>query len=419
MASYHHIVRGLGAAGLCLSALAASPEPSAWKTSASVAFKESFDDNIYLQDVGARARQESWISTFIPNVKLAFQPTPAFNATLAYAPEVNLFHSDDDENFTLHRVTLGGGGTSGRTSWRLDNSLQWIAGSDLGPRYPELGGAPAAGGPAVRNRRDAAIETGKLSLTHTIGCWFLRPVVTAYVHDFQTRQKTTLEDPFYQNFVDRNDFNGGVDAGLNVAPGLAAVVGYRYGRQDQAELFGNPLRYDNSYHRVLAGLEGTVNGWLKLNLSLGPEFRTYGDHVAATFQETDRVYLYVDASATLTPTTNDTLTLTAKRFEQPGFTGRSTYDDSTYAILWRRKLSAQWTIGLGGQAYNTEFLLPAVRNDWIYSGNALLACAVTKQFSAELSYGCDFGENAVAGLNAPAREYRRQIVALGLSYTLK
>lgn len=389
---------------------------SPWSFSASLSAKETFDSNVYLQELGPDADKESFVTTIIPSVGVAYKGTHALGITLSYAPEINRFHSESSESFVLHRAGLNFSGKANQTTWELVNGLIVIDGDDEGLIYVAPGDVPAAGGPAIRDRRDAIIYRGGFKLTHSFERWFIRPAVSAYVHDFRTAQKTT---PGYLNFVDRSDFNGGADAGFDIGKNTYVVAGYRYGAQDQDQLFPeiNPARYDNSYHRALFGVEGKPRSWLKLAVSLGPEFRTYGDDVPANFSQKHRTYLYVDSVITLTPSKADTITLSAKRFEQPGFGGRSTYDDCTYSVNWLRKLTDKLTVGLGGRAYQTHFLKPAVRNDWIYTGNVLASYAFTKQFSGEISYAYDDARSEIS--SKPGREYTRHVGAIGLKYVFK
>src|SRR5690606_11888828 len=118
---------------------------------------------------------------------------------------------------------------------------------------------------------------------------------------------------------------------------------------------------------VLFGIEGRFTSWLKGSVNLGPEFRRYGNKVHANFGDRDELNFYVEANLTLTPTDADEITLLAKRFEQPGSSGRAAYEDSTYEIAWRHKFCDTWTVGLCGRAYGTAFLKPAQRDDWIFS----------------------------------------------------
>lgn len=400
-----------------LESAAATPQVNPLSTSASLAAKESFDDNVFLQKMGPNANRSSMITTVMPAVGLAYKPTDWFNASLNYAPEFNIFHSASSENFDLHRIGLTLGGQADKSSWEVTESLTCIDGSDIGPTYLGEGGAPATGGPAVRDRRSAIIERGQMRFTQGLSDqWFVRPVLSGYFHDFRTVHKT---DTGYQNFVDRNDMNGGADVGYKVTPDLSLLAGYRYGIQNQAQLFSeiNPAHYDNTYHRALLGAEGKIFDWLKVSISAGPEFRYYDGIVAKGF-ERNELYAYSDTTLTASLTKADTVSFSAKRFEQPGFSGRSAYIDSTYELSWRHKFTDKLTIGLGARGYNNDFLKPsATREDWILTGSLLANYAFTERCSAEFSYSYDDAESLVA--NTPSREYTRNLISLGIKYVFK
>ncbi len=401
-----------GASGQDAPLAATSP----WKFSASAAVKETYDNNIYLQSVTPLANRESFVTTVMPSVGIAYKSSDAFVASLSYTPEVNVFHSEPEEDFSLHRVLLNLTGKSGQTAWEIANTFVAIDGSDIAPTYSGPGGSPATGGVAVRDRRDAMVERGQFKLTHTMGDWFLRPVVAGYLHDFQMVQKNAAG---YQNYADRDDLNGGLDAGRSVGKATWLVAGYRYGAQQQAQVFPaiNPVHYDSTYHRALFGLEGQPWNWLKFALSLGPEFRRYGGVVAPGFADVDETYLYVDSSLTLTPTKADTITLSAKRFEQPGMGGRSAYVDGTYDLAIRHKLSEKFTVGCGVRGYNTDFLEPVLRQDWIVSANGLVSYTFNKNLNAEVSYAYESGMSDVP--DTSGREYTRSLFALGVKYVFK
>jgi hypothetical protein len=408
------LIAGFGLALLPLPLAAqtnAPAKPAAWKFTASAAIKETFDDNVFLQSVTAQADREALVTSLLPQVGVAWKPSPAFQAGLNYSPEVHWFDGESSEDFVLHRAALNLSGKENHTAYEVTGLLVVIDGSSVGPTWTGAGGAPVAGGPVVRDRRDAAMYRGQVRVTQELGDWLIRPVATLYVHDFQTDQRSTAG---YQNYADRNEFTGGVDVGRRIAP-LTAWVGYRFGVQDQARLLQFPEEYDNTFHRVVFGLEGAPVSWAKLNLGLGPEFRRYGNKVPASFGDRERVNLFVDSSLTLLPTKQDTLTLSVKLFEQPGFGGRSTYRDLTCDVTGRHKFNAAWTVGLGARAYNTDFLKPVVRDDWIYSGSAFVNWNVTKQLNAELSYTLESGQSDDP--NTVGREYQRQMVAHGVKYT--
>lgn len=395
-----------------VSALVApTAQPSIWTPCAALAVRESWDDNVFLQSVTSNANHSSFLTTVLPGVGIAFKPVEAFNATLNYAPEINLYHSASSEDFTLHRVVLGLNGTVSKTKWELSDNFVAIDGSDLGPSYFGPGGAPAGGGPQIRDRRAALLERGQVRVTQTLAEWFVRPAVGGYFQDFETLRRTT---PGYQNFADRTDWNGGADVGRMVLDKTWVVLGYRYGEQTQAKLFNYPEHYDSAYHRLLTGVEGQPWAWLNVAVSVGPEFRRYASSVPAGFNRNE-LYPYLDATVSVLPSKADVITVSGKRFEQPGFAGRSTYVDATYELTWRHKFGNKLNVGLGLRAYNTDFLIPTMRNDWIVTPNLVVSYAFNRHLSAEVSYLYDDAFSLVP--NTQGREYRRDLAALGAKYS--
>lgn len=385
--------------------------PPAWKGSASLSVKETYDSNIHLQSVTPWANQASLVTTCLPVLGVGWAPSPRFQANASYVPEFTFFEADSEEDFALHRLNLGLSGRESDLTYDLTQVLSVIDGSDVGPTWMGPGGAPAAGGIPIRDRRDAAIYRGQLKVVQGFGVWRVRPVVTAYVHDFQTRQSGLAG---YQNYVDRNEYVGGLDVGRAVGEAASAWVGYRYGSQGQSALLNQPNEYDSRFHRVLLGFEGAVADGLKANVSLGPEVRRYGEKVPAAFGDRDVLYLFVDATLTATVTKADTITLSFKQFELPGFGGPSAFLDATLDLGWRHRFSSRWTVGAGSRAYHTDFLAPVVRNDWILSGNGWLNCTVTKALGAEVSYGFESAISKVP--HTEGREFDRHLVSLGLRY---
>jgi hypothetical protein len=88
--------------------------------------------------------------------------------------------------------------------------------------------------------------------------------------------------------------------------------------------------------------------------------------------------LFIDASLTFAPSKADTVAASIKQFEQPGFGGRSAYEDLTYDVSWRHRIQEKLTLGIGGRAYNTDFLGPVNRNDWVLSPPVLANYAFSK-----------------------------------------
>jgi len=402
----------VGAGALTCTAADSNSPAKTWKVTAAAGIKEAFDSNVFLQSETERADHSSFVTSLLPQFGFSWNPDPVFGLALNYNPEVHFFHSEPSEDFQLHRTTLKLAGHHETTSYEITGSMVNIEGSSTSPIWLGPGGAPATGAPVVRDRRDAAIYRQSLRVTLNFGEWFARPTLTGYQHDFQTEHHTHSG---YQNSADRREFTAGADLGRNLPRQTALWAGYRFGQQDQDQLLQFPEHYDSTFHRVLFGIDGRPANWLKFNIALGPEFRHFEDSVASGFGPRNKVNFYVDSSASVTFPKSDTFTISLKRFEQPGSSGRGTYQDFTGELSWRHRFDDRWTMGAGGRAYNTEFRRPIKRNDWVLSANALINCAITRHASAEISYTFEDGLTLNEGMSS--REYTRHLIALGFSYS--
>lgn len=411
----HYRVAILTALGLAGGAALGADAPKL-TPKAELSVKETFDSNVYLQDVGRLDHQQSFITTVIPKVSLEAKLAPEFNAAIAYAPEVTQYHDEPSESYVAHRASLNLGGKVKDTAWEQLNSFTWIDGNREGPTFAPPGDVPAAGGIPVRDRREAILWRNSFKLTQPIGgSWFIRPVCSLYEHDFQTRQYARVgAHADYENSIDRQDLNAGLDIGYQVAKDTRLVVGYRYGQQDQFKLLGVDSPYDSTYHRVLVGVEGTPAEWLKLNVLFGPDVRDFGPGTPAGFNRDEMLY-WVDAAVTIMPTKQDTLVLSNRRYEQPAFSSHSVYEDITYDAVWRHKCSAELTASAGFRAYLGDWQAPVDREDWIYTPYASLAYVFNQHLTGEVSYSYDWVESKVP--NKAGREYTRHLGALGVKYT--
>ncbi|MBL9127321.1 MAG: hypothetical protein JNL97_06730, partial [Verrucomicrobiales bacterium] len=177
------------------SSAATSPGPDAnrssrWNVGLSSAVKETYDSNVYLQSQTELANRPSFVTTWIGQATAAWSSTP-WNVRLGYQPEAHFFHAQPTEDHFDHRANADLRFASGSTAVDLGGTAVLIDGASEGPTWTGPGGAPATGGPAVRDRRDAAVYRGCLRVTESLGDWLLRPTATGYEHDFRTETKTT------------------------------------------------------------------------------------------------------------------------------------------------------------------------------------------------------------------------------------
>lgn len=413
-----------------------------WK--ADVTLKETFDNNVYIQDtapspvnVGIATAaglhavsplKSSLVTTILPRLGLNYQPGEAFNLTALYAPEIALYTSAEDEDYVAHRVTLNFNGKIKDATWELLNSPTFIEGSTIGPVFARPDDCPAIGGIPLRDRRQQFVFRNTFRVTLPFGKWFIRPVAASYYHDFLTGQRLNTDPAYtYENYLDRQDVNGGVDVGYDVGRKTYLVLGYRYGRQDQfvgpnaANTAFTDSPYDSSYHRILVGVEGSPTSWLKLAALGGPEIRTWASGTPAGFDRNRQLY-WVDAAATVLPDKKDTVTLLFRRYEQPAFSSQSVYEDITYGATWKHKFNDHWTAGAGFQLYIGDWQAPVNRNDWIYTPSAGLTYTHNQHLSAELAWSYDLVDNktstsAGGAAFADGREFSRNLVSLAVKYT--
>ena len=445
----------LGRFVLCaaLAVIGAVKEAQAWQLSsnatlsASLALKEAYDDNVYIQDntpnpanVAAaeaaglnpvEANKGSFVTSILPKIGLDYKPSAAFTASLGYAPEIVYYHSARSEDYTTHRGTLNFGGKADNTTWELLNTATYIDGGTIGPTFARPDDIPAIGGIPLRDRRAAFVFRNSFRLTQQVSDWFFRPVASSYVHDFKTDQfyQASKTQFSYENYVDRQEISGGLDIGYKAVKDTYLLVGYRYGRQDQFTLpgaGGTTLHspYGNTYHRILLGVEGSPASWLKLAVLAGPDIRQWDDpsrlHLTYPAFDQNKLLCFWDVSATLLPAKDDAVTLKSTRYEQPAFSSFSMYEDIKTDLSWRHKFNDQFTATVGFTLYIGDWEKPVNRDDWIYTPNLTLAYAFTKHLGAELAYSYDWVDSKVSAGVEPltnSHEFTRHLVSLGVKYT--
>jgi len=445
------VICGLLTGAVCISE---STHAQGWKLAtnltvkAAVTASETYDDNVYIlnsrpnPDVNppsgftiSEPNKESFVTTVTPSLALDYRPSTAFTAILSYAPEIATYHCAHSEDHVTHRGVYNFSGRIQELTYESLNSVTWIDGSDSSYITIRPGDCRCIGGIPLRDRREALIFKDGLTLTIPAQKWFFRPVARIYFHDFQTAQYANLAvnrtSYIYDNFIDRWDVNGGLDIGYKALRNTKLVVGYRYGHQHQGTVptevpsgSGNVVirssPYDNDYQRILFGIEGTPFSWLKLAVLAGPDFRNWNESTPAGFNRGE-VLWYIDGTATLTPTTNDTFTVRITRYEQPAFTSQSVYQDVKYDVVWRHKITSHFTAGAGFTAYLGDWQAPVHRTDWIYTPSVMASYAFSPHFSAEASWSYDNAKSRVpTGPNAPyskGREFTRNLVSLAVNYS--
>ncbi len=445
--SQARFARPLGAAGLLLpSLITAQAQPAATNapaasigapaadqtltTTASLSVKEVYDSNLLMQSQGPLANRDTFGTMVTPSFGLKWRPCLAFWLDATYTPEMTSYYSDHTEDYVSHKAALNLGGVIGSAKWENDNSINWVQGDSkgatfywAGPTAPGVTPVPALGGTPLRDRADQVVYRDSFKFEQPIGDWFARPVATAFVQDFMTQNRTVTHvagtTSYYEDYVDRADFNFGFDAGYHIQPATALFLGYRFGFEEQSQVANTAAfpSYSNDYQRVLAGIESSPVKWLKFNAVIGPDFRSfYGAYIPASFEK-HRTKIYFDGSASVLPTDNDIINLATKRYELPGYLGKSVLDDTTFDLTWRHKFTPKFSAGIGLRLENWDFDAPA-RNEWWYGGNVFAAYAFTPHLSAETTYGYDRVLNGISGdpLGTANWQAQRHTVSLGVKY---
>ncbi len=436
---------GLIGAGLCVFASSARaaqtisplPQKPAWLNELSLGLKEGYDDNVYLSGADQRFMppgkvslkgRDSWVTTVSPRIGFDFRPLLGGTNTvqalsLNYTPDFVTYHAANTESHQAHRFANAIKLQHEAFSMQVDHSFYYIHGPRLGPSYPG-GLLNAYSTVTVRERREQFQDRAKVNLRYDQDAWFARPTASLLYYELMTVQRPTTTAECYQNYPDRYDVNGGMDMGYKFSPDLAAVIGYRYGHQYQQQFSWDKYSTPSDYQRVLLGLEGRIGKWLKFEGLFGPDFRSYpGDTATHITPVRDHhpVKFYGEAGVAIEPTSNDTITFKFKRLQWVSSVGRLPCQDMVFDLNYRRKLTDQLWLDLGGRAFNSDYtsasLASGARSDWMITPAIGLRYAFTTQFSMDLGYSVDLGRNAQDGIvNPETRDFIRHIVSLGAQF---
>jgi hypothetical protein len=159
--------RRLAAVAMMLSAGCVLAANSNLTWNVDLALKETYDGNVYLQDIAplpanvaaaeaaglnaVPAKYSSFITTIIPRFGAGYKPGAAFDVVAGYAPEIALYTSAEEEDYIAHRVTLNFGGKIKDATWELLNAPTFVEGGTIGPTFGRPG--DSAGEQMVRPPR--------------------------------------------------------------------------------------------------------------------------------------------------------------------------------------------------------------------------------------------------------------------------
>lgn len=393
-----------------------------WTLHPSVTARVGYDDNIFLQD---RAIPDPLVTGAVPDgagsafvrvgvvLDAAWQLSPAFKFTAAYSPELVRYEEFSSENHDDHRLDLGLTGRVDAWSYQLKSCLLFIDGDDVAPTYGQIGGAPAIGAASIRSRREQFNAKLAGNATRTFDHGFVRVVGESLLNDYRTHWSSARG---YANYVDRSEWNVGLDAGRNVKKDFALVTGVRVGGQYQDNLVlgspTDPIDYSNTLVRALVGVEGQACSDLTVRLLAGPDFRHFDNHIAAGVDRSPTTR-YIEASATWTPRKTDSVTFAYKDYLWVSSGGRCAYQSATGDLQWKHAFNADWSASLGANVQAGDFRdYAANRLDWIYTGTVCLSRNLGAATKLDLEVIREIGDSAPDGY--PGRDYSRLQVSLGL-----
>ena len=385
--------------------VSAMPARASWKLTT----RAAFDDNVFLQEIGDLANRSSTVLTAAVDWRHQSQTAAGASWITSYTADGTAFLDESSESFHQHRLAWTLAQPVPRGTLKMTGNGLLSEGPNDPVIWPTKDGVPAGGAPSVRDRRDAVVWRLQATAPLTFGRWVVRPNACLYQHDFQSRH---LDVPGCANAVDRSDVNAGVDVGRELGRTELVFLGVRWGRQDQGQLFSYPEQYDNTYTRLLALWERSA-GPLRGSLAVGPEWRHFGERVAASFGSRHRTNLFAEAALQWTASPRHEWSASLKQFEQPGASGRSTCRDLAMELSWSQVVSPKVTTRMGGRAQRFDFRAPTKRDDWIYSLNASIRRVLSPQLTLTAEVQWQRGDSRLPN---PGREYDRRFFALGLEY---
>lgn len=411
-------------AGLAAAALAEKP---AALTELSVTVKETYDSNVYgtefnptLAGLPEVADVESWVTVISPKAvlnlrsALGFADDSAVTAfNIGYAADYAFYHSASSETNQRHNFSQQLKTKSGAVTFALDNTFTYVDGKSTTPQYGLLN---AYGSASSRERKEQFQDRAKLQLRYDADVWFVRAVANVLYYDLKTQfHQPTGTYVGYQNYIDRQDLNAGIDVGAKLNKNVSLWTGYRYGAQGQDNLPWSQVDSASKYSRLLVGVEGKLASWLKVDLQAGPDFRSF-DNATATrgIAEKNHTWLYTEASATADLSANDSLVIAHKIWNFVSSTGVASYRDSTYGLTLRHKFSPALSGNLGFRILGSDYALPTVRKDWFYTYSAGLRYDFDKSWALTVDYARNEARNKLDHTAFPGRTYSQDLLTFGL-----
>ncbi|MDX2109422.1 MAG: hypothetical protein SFY80_04195 [Verrucomicrobiota bacterium] len=381
---------------------------------ASLEIKESYDSNVFYSNETADNAPAATAVPIQSSLVTTVAPKIAFNAgdfgTFGLQVQLNWYESASTEDYGTYKFSHVWKGKADSISWNLDNSINIIDGNKETPVSNSSLSAYATSYP--RDRREQVQYRFNDSMKVEFGDFYVQPNLSWTKNDLNT-----IRMKGHQNYINRYDFNLGVDVGYTISKQLTVGLGHRYGYQfaDTVQYPGSPkqTRYCNNYHRILARIEATPISWMKISVLAGPDFRAYDrNKTDATFRDNSMNTAYWEGSLSLTPTKNDTITFTTKGWQWLSGSGGSSLFDYKYDLTYTRKLGSDLQVKVGVNSLGSDYDFPALRNDWQHTFLVGATYKISDNFSTGVEYGFSKGDNHY---NVAARDYDRHLVTLSIT----
>jgi hypothetical protein len=387
----------------------------------SVTVSEDYDSNVMLQNEGAEAGQDSFVTSVLPvvGVRANGEGEIEYATSLKYAPDYTFFHDLSRESYLRHigLFTLDVGyrgldvkaGVKGLYTDGTTDPPVWgtTANGDQ---------VPAQGVVEVRSRRRNMLFLSDFSARQQINRAFVRGVFDARIWDFMT-DDTFAAGLVIQNYYDRSDINGGADLGLRIEKLGEPYVGYRYGQQEREFQPDAPLlNYANTYHRFFVGITTEVADWFRLRGEIGPSLHSFDPATLPVGVSSEQDYLYFKAAATFKVATNTLFEVTGGQHLLPAASGPAVFQNLVTSGTLRHRFSSRWKGSLGIEFIQYDFF-PAFRRDQRFVPELVLEYAFSRHFSASAAYRYEAGINVLDVPNGDKRDYDRHVVGIGINAT--
>jgi hypothetical protein len=393
-----------------------------WLTAASVTAKEGYDTNIFGVSTNLAghlniANVSSWFTTVSANLTFnLLTPSGARSGsfltalTLAYSADYTAYTAVAREDNLRNTVTLTVKGKSGPWTLSIANPFLYVNGSKEDQFFNTYS---PQGYAATRERRNQIQERNTSSLRYDAPDWFARVVDGVVYYNLLIDEHNPVGVyKGYVNWVNRDDINAGVDLGYKLTPDFAFTGGWRIGQQTQARPYYSLVDNDSTYNRALIGIEGKLLPWLQLQTVAGPDFRRYSDIAHPGLAGDRHTWLYTQGQLTAVLSSNDSLTASDKIWHWVSSSGLTSYQDTSYSLLYKHVFSPQLSATAGVNETGARYDAPSVRNNWTMSFPVNVMYAINRSLSASADFSNTGGHSHLPATLTPGQNFSENLVSL-------